>query len=93
MPLGKHHDTVAGDAGQAQSFPCMSIWRRSSSQCTPQLQLIQPPGSMAGTIWVPTWMSHFSTAPPTSEGLMRALRGTSSPSADIMPLMSPLGRN
>ena len=38
-------------------------------------------------------MSHFSTAPPTVEGLMRVLRGTSSPSADTMPLMSPLSWN
>lgn len=41
----------------------------------------------------PTWTSHFSTAPLASEGLIRVLKGTSSPSTLIMPVMSVLGWN
>jgi hypothetical protein len=40
-----------------------------------------------------TCTSHFSTAPLASDGLMRVLNGTSSPSTLIMPVMSLLGWN
>lgn len=40
-----------------------------------------------------TCTSHFSTAPPVSEGLMRFFSGTTSPSTLIMAVMSALGWN
>lgn len=42
---------------------------------------------------VGTWTSHFSTAPSESDGLTRVRSGTTSPSRDTMPTMSPLPRN
>ena len=39
---------------------------------------------------MPTCTSHFSTAPFAAAGRMRVTSGTTSPSIDTMPLMSPL---
>jgi hypothetical protein len=41
----------------------------------------------------PTCTSHFSTAPFAEAGRMRVASGTSSPSMETIPLMSPFASN